>query len=233
VGVVKPTRSAGSIEEMIRLLPDGVGVIPLFLNVREQVESEFRAAFEQTEEKVRELASEFSVNLIHPEGAPLFMLQGWEAEQRILKGWEQEYGVPFFTSGSSCVDALRALGIERMVGMTYIKGEINDAFARYFRDAGLDVLAMECMPGDFATVRQITSADIYYYAKELLLRHPGAQGVYLLGSGWSVLDVIEEIEQDLRVPVVHPVPARVWAIQQRLHIHQPVEGCGQLLAALP
>jgi hypothetical protein len=36
VGVVKPTRSAGSIEEMIRLLPDGVGVIPLFLNVREQ-----------------------------------------------------------------------------------------------------------------------------------------------------------------------------------------------------
>ena len=218
---------------MIRLLPEGVGVIPLFLNVREQVESEFRAAFEQTEAKVRELASEFNVNLIHAEGAPLFMLQGWEGEQRILKGWEQEYGVPLFTSGSSCVESLRALGIKRMVGMTYIRGEINEAFRRYFQDAGLEVLAMECMPGDFATVRQITSGDVYYWAKQLFLRHPGAQGVYLLGSGWSVLDIIEEIEQDLRVPVVHPVPARVWAVQQRLHIHQPVGGCGQLLATLP
>jgi len=233
VGVIKPTRSAGSIEEMIRLLPEGVGVIPLFLNVREQTEGEFRNAFDQTEAKVRELASEFNVNLIHPEGAPLFMLQGWAGEQRILKGWEDEYGLPFFTSGSSCVESLRALGIKRMVGMTYIKGEINDAFGRYFQDAGFDLLAMQCMPGDFTSVRQITSADVYYYGKQLLLQHPEAQGIYLLGSGWSVLDIIEEMEQDLRVPVVHPVPARVWAIQQRLHIHQPVEGCGQLLASLP
>jgi maleate cis-trans isomerase len=218
---------------MIRLLPEGVGVIPLFLNVREQVESEFQAAFEQTEAKVHELATEFSVDLIHPEGAPLFMLQGWEGEQRILKGWEQEYGLPFFTSGSSCVESLRALGVKRMIGLTYIKGEINDKFGRYFQDAGFDVLTMECVPGEFAMARQITSGDVYAYAKQALRQHPNAEGIYLLGSGWSVLDVIEEIEQDLRIPVVHPVPARVWAIQNRLRIHQPVAGYGRLLATLP
>jgi maleate cis-trans isomerase len=218
---------------MIRLLPEGVGVIPLFLNVREQVESEFQAAFEQTEAKVHELATEFSVDLIHPEGAPLFMLQGWEGEQRILKGWEQEYSLPFFTSGSSCVESLRALGVKRMIGLTYIKGDINDKFGRYFQDAGFDVLTMECVPGEFAMARQITSGDVYAYAKQALRQHPSAEGIYLLGSGWSVLDVIEEIEQDLRIPVVHPVPARVWAIQNRLRIHQPVAGFGRLLATLP
>jgi maleate isomerase len=234
VGVVKPTRSAGSVEEMIRLLPDGVGVIPLFLNVREQTEGEFRAAFDQTEEKVRELATEFQVDLIHPEGAPLFMLQGWNGEQRILKGWEDEYGLPLFTSGSSCVEALRALGVARMVGLTYIKGDINQAFGRYFEEAGFDVLAMECVPEDeFETARQLTSAHVYYYAKQLLRRNPGAEGIYLLGSGWRCTDIIEEMEQDLGVPVVHPVPARVWAVQNRLHINQPVAGYGRLLEALP
>ncbi len=233
VGVVKPTRSAGSVEEMIRLLPDGVGVIPLFLNVREQVESEFRAAFEQTEAKVRELATEFDVDLIHPEGAPLFMLQGWEAEQRILKGWEDEFGLPFFTSGSSCAEALRALGVKRMVGLTYIKGDINTAFGRYFQDAGFAVLTMECVPGEFASARQISSGDVYAFAKRAVRQHSSADGIYLLGSGWSVLDIVEEIEQDLGIPVVHPVPARVWAVQKRLQINHPVDGVGRLLATLP
>jgi maleate isomerase len=233
VGVVKPTRSAGSVEEMIRLLPAGVGVIPLFLNVREQTEGEFRAAFEQTEAKVRELATEFKVDLIHPEGAPLFMLQGWAGEQRILQAWEQEYGLPFFTSGSSCVESLRALGARKMIGLTYIKGEINQAFGRYFEEAGFDVLAMECVPENFESARQLTSAHVYYYAKQLFLQHPAAEAIYLLGSGWNITDVIEEMEQDLGVPVVHPVPARVWAVQQRLHLHQPVAGYGRLLATLP
>jgi len=33
--------------------------------------------------------------------------------------------------------------------------------------------------------------------------------------------------------VVHPVPARVWEIQKRLHVRQPVKGFGQLLEAFP
>jgi maleate isomerase len=182
---------------------------------------------------VRELATEFDVDLIHPEGAPLFMLQGWEGERRILSGWEQEYGKPFFTSGSSCLEALQALGSKHMLGMTYIKGDINQAFGRYFQDAGLDVLAMECVPEDFATPRQLTSAHVYFHAKQLFKRHPNADALYLLGSGWHVTDVIDEMEQDFGIPVVHPVPARVWAVEKRLRINQPVAGYGQLLEMLP
>jgi len=35
------------------------------------------------------------------------------------------------------------------------------------------------------------------------------------------------------VPVVHPVPARVWEMQKRLHVRQPRLGYGHLLAAFP
>ena len=51
----------------------------------------------------------------------------------------------------------------------------------------------------------------------------------MLGSGWRTLDIIHVIEEDLEVPVVHPVPARVWAVQKRLHVKQPVKGFGRLL----
>jgi maleate cis-trans isomerase len=55
----------------------------------------------------------------------------------------------------------------------------------------------------------------------------------MLGSGWRTLNIIAMLEQDLGVPVVHPVPARVWEIQKRLHVRQPVKGYGHLLEAFP
>ena len=47
-----------------------------------------------------------------------------------------------------------------------------------------------------------------------------------------MLPVIDILEQDLGVPVIHPVPARCWEIQHRLSIRQPVSGFGRLLAEM-
>ena len=69
VGVVKPTHRPGSLEEFIRLLPEGIGVVPVYLNFKRGTEDEFRGALNAVEEKVAELAKE-GVDLIHPEGAP-------------------------------------------------------------------------------------------------------------------------------------------------------------------
>jgi maleate cis-trans isomerase len=55
----------------------------------------------------------------------------------------------------------------------------------------------------------------------------------MLGSGWRTLDIIKLLEQDLQVPVVHPVPARVWEMQKRLHVHEPRAGYGTLLETMP
>jgi maleate cis-trans isomerase len=55
----------------------------------------------------------------------------------------------------------------------------------------------------------------------------------MLGSGWRTLNIIHMLEQDLGVPVIHPVPARVWEFQKRLHVHEPRKGYGMLLETLP
>jgi maleate cis-trans isomerase len=47
------------------------------------------------------------------------------------------------------------------------------------------------------------------------------------------LDIIQTLERDLQTPVVHPVAARVWEIQKRLHVREPRLGYGYLLDALP
>jgi maleate isomerase len=232
VGVVKPTYRPGSLEEFIRLLPDGISVIPLFVGFRQGTRDEFSGAIDAVEAKVRELA-QIGVDLIHPEGAPPFMLEGFDGERALVERWEREFGVPVLGVGISQVEAMRALGIRRVVGITYFNGELNAVFARYFEQAGFEVLAMDGMDVPFDMVGRLASHEVYAHAHRAFLRHAGADGVYMLGSGWRVLDILEQLEEDLQVPVVHAQTARVWAVQRRFHVRQARSGFGRLLAELP
>jgi maleate isomerase len=232
IGIIKPTLRPGSLEEFIKLLPDGIGVIPLHVALRRGTRDEFQQAMGAYEAKVEELAS-LEVDVIHPEGAPPFMVHGYRGEQEIVQRWEQKHRIPIVTAGMTHVESLRALGIGRFVGVTYFQGDLNDTFSRYFRDAGFEVLAMEGLPVPFEDVGKLSAQEVYAHTKRAYLAHTGAEAIYMLGSGWRTLDIVDLLEQDLGVPVIHPVPARLWALQKRLRVRQPCPGFGRLLREMP
>jgi maleate isomerase len=232
VGIVRPTLRTGGFEDLIRMLPDGIGVIPLILNVRRGGLDEFKAAIPAYEEKVAELAAT-GVDVINPAGAPPFMGLGYDKEQALLRTWQDRYGTRIFTSGTSHIDALRALKVRRFIGATYFRGDINAIYARYFKDAGFDCLAMAGMDVDFDKVQELSSFEVYRFVKAAFLAHRGAEAIYMLGPAWRTLDIVDMLEQDLGVPVVHAIPAQCWDIQRHLHVRQPVMGYGRLIAEMP
>ena len=231
VGCIKPTLRPGGLEELIRMLPEGIGVLPLFLNISKGTTDEFKRAVAPYEPLLAQLA-EAGCDLIHPEGAPPFMLLGYKGEAELLKKWERQHKIPMFTSGSNHVRALRALKAKKIVGATYFTGKINDVFAKYFERGRLRRARHGRPRRRVRRRRQLSSHQVYAFVKQAFLKHRKADAIYLLGSGWRVLDVIDTLEQDLGVPVVHPIPARCWEIQLRLSIRQPVKGYGRLLAEM-
>ena len=90
VGMINPTLRPGVTEEVIRLLPEGIGLIPLFLNIRRGTEDEFATMMPAYEELVAVLAK-CGCDLIHPHGAPPFMVQGRKREAEIVRAWEKKY----------------------------------------------------------------------------------------------------------------------------------------------
>ena len=95
------------------------------------------------------------------------------------------------------------------------------------------VLGMEGIDVPFQEVGNLSAELVYAHVKKIFLKHrKQAQGIYLLGSGWRVMGIIDLLERDLGVPVIHPVPARCWEIQRRLTINHPVAGYGRLLAEM-
>ncbi|HLG72066.1 MAG TPA: hypothetical protein VK009_16730 [Chloroflexota bacterium] len=232
VGVIKPTFRPGSLEEFIKLIPDGIACIPLFIGFQQGTVDEFKGALDGIEAKVAELVK-IGVDLIHPEGAPPFMVHGAKKERELLDGWQAKYGVPVITSGSTQADAMRTLGLRRIVGVTYFKGEINDMFAQYFTDHGFEVLAMDGIEVPFKDVGLLSSQQVYAHTREAVRKHRYVDGVYMLGAGWRILDILEPLEQDLGMACIQATPARVWAVMKAFGVRQPIHGYGKLLRELP
>jgi maleate isomerase len=230
--VIKPTHRPGSLEEFIRLLPEGIGVVPFFLGIQRGTIEEFQAAIDAYEDVVAELAK-LEVDLIHPEGAPPFMFQGFEGERKLIESWEERYGIPMMTSGQVQVEALRALHMKNIVVSAYTSGETNAMVTAYLEEAGFNVLENAGIEVPFEQAGNLSHQQVYNHTKRIVLRHDDCDGILLFGSGWRSLDAIQLLEQDLDLPVVHPVPARVWSVERRLHINEPVDGFGRLLAEMP
>jgi maleate cis-trans isomerase len=234
VGIVNPTRGTGSIEELTRLLPEGIGLIVSHNNIRYGTIGEFRSVMDSYKVQVRAFAEDpDKVDMIHPAGTPPFMVLGYEHERELIVQWERECGIPVFTSGMNQARAMRALGIQRFVGIGY---DFDDTsfVGKYFTAAGLEPIALVKLPGKWDDVGTVSPHAIYRLVKDAFLPHrKEAQGIYLQGSKWRVLEIVETLENDLGCPVIHPVTARAWEIQRRLHVRQKRTGVGRLLAEMP
>jgi maleate isomerase len=234
VGTVRPTNrpEAGQEIELDGAIPAKIKFLMLTMNFTRGDEEEFRSSMPGYQAKIAELAA-MRADLIRPSGAPPFMLLGYQGEQEIIRGWENKYGVQMFTSGQNHVRALRVLGVKKFVGASYFPDKMNAIFARYFTEAGFQVLAMEGIDIAFAEVPRLPAAEIFAHLKRMGEKHREAQAIYMLGSAWKTLDIIDKLEHSLGLPVIHPSPARCWETQLRLGLRHAIPGYGRLLAEMP
>jgi len=234
VGDIKPRANDSALVDMIKILPEGIGVIPVYLNLTQGTREEYGSAYGTYEKLIAYLAAQ-KCDVISIEGAPPFMLLGPEGEKKMVDGWKAKYKTDMFTSSQSQVNAMRALKVKKILGITSGSGgaDLNKTFAKYFEDSGIGVVAMEGMGVKFKDLSNVPTATISAFVKKTFDEHKGAEAVYILGSGLEALPLIAPLERDLKVPVVQAIAARIWEIQRRLKVHQPIKGYGRLLETLP
>jgi len=234
VGTVRPTNrpEAGQELDLDTLIPAKIKFLYSTMNFTRGTEDEFSTSMPGYEAKAAEFAK-MGADLVRPSGAPPFMLLGYQKEQELIGSWEKKYGVQMFTSGQNHVHALRTLGIKKFVGATYFPEKMNNIFARYFADAGFQVLAMEGIDAPFAAVPSVPPEEILVFMKRIAAKHTNTDGIYMLGSAWKTVAIVDRLEKETGLTVVHAGPARAWETQLRLGLHHKIPGYGRLLAEMP
>ena len=231
VGMVRPTRRPGTLEELIRILPEGIGIVPLLLNFKAGSKEEFLNSIPLYERFASELAEQ-GVDMIMLSGAPPFMLLGREKEASLTKAWTKKFKTPVLTDPQMQVAALRAMKIKTFIGASYSALQ-NKIVLDYMTAAGFKALSMEPIDVPFDQVAQISIETLYAHVKRLYRQHRNADGVYIQGGGWQTARVVELLEKDLGIPVVHATICQAWQIHKHLDVRETKPGYGRLLSELP
>jgi len=229
--MVRPTRRPGTLEELIRILPEGIGIVPLLLNFKAGSKDEFLNSIPLYERFASELAEQ-GVDMIMLSGAPPFMLLGQKKEASLTKAWTKKFKTPVLTDPQMQVAALRAMKIKTFIGASYSPLQ-NKIVLDYMTAAGFKALSMEPIDVPFDQVAQISVETLYAHVKRLYRQHRNADGVYIQGGGWQTVRVVELLEKDLGIPVVHATICQAWQIHKHLDVRETKPGYGRLLSELP
>jgi hypothetical protein len=137
-GIVGDRATDSSLVDMIKLLPEGIGVVPVYLNLTQGSREEYGSSYATYEKLIAYLASQ-KCSVISIEGAPPFMLLGPAREAEMVDGWKRKYNTDMFTSSQNQVNAFKALKVKKILGVTSGSGgpDMNKVYAKYFEDSGI------------------------------------------------------------------------------------------------
>ncbi len=238
VGIVNPTRGTGSIEELTRLLPEGIGLIVFYNNIRHGTIGEFRSVMESYQAQVRAFADDpDKVDVIHPAGTPPFMVLGYERERELVAQWERDYGIPVFTSGMSQARAMRALRIKRFVRDRLRFQKIQASSAIISPRLRVSSLALALVK----LSRKMGRCRPRFVSERLPSRQGGIPGASQrsagsLSPGQQMARARHRRNIGTRSRLSRHSSgrrARCWEIQRRLYVRQKRPGYGRLLAEMP
>jgi len=148
---------------------------------------------------------------------------------------QQAAGVPGVTPATAIVEALHYFGAKKLSVATPYPGWNNAMLLRYLDEAGFVVLNLEgdTRPASIAIHEPMWDQEpesIVEFASKVCL--PEADALLCPCTAWRALEVVEELERSLGIPVVTANQTTIWATFRKLGVLQPIHGFGRLLEGL-
>jgi maleate cis-trans isomerase len=231
IGYISPSVIELNAYDFYRIAPKGVGFIGVACMVGGWKDEAYKEALSQLDACARELRRRFCDFIIHG-GAPLVLSQGKGFETRLIERLREITGVPCTTSIVAAMDAFRALDAGRLAVVDPYPPELNEKMVSYLGDWGFDVASVVSLGTTFTESSVTSIGDIYRAAKRAVKEAGHASGIFIPCANFPVVDVIEEIETDLGLPVISNITSQMYVAFKAIGMREKIDGYGKLLRML-
>ena len=158
--------------------------------------------------------------------------RGLEKDREFCEDMERQYGAPTTSTMLAAAEALRHLGIRRVVLTSPYPHSYHEAESRYLAEAGIETVAASGMgftgAAEFAAV---TPEEIYQFALEAWQESGGnADGMFISCMNFDAMAAAQALEDVIGKPVVTSHSATLWRALALAGVGEPVHGYGRLLA---
>lgn len=232
VGHVAPSRGDVLVYEFYRMLSEGFMLLNSTGTIRQLVDADFDRQLQRIEEATIDLA-ENNCDSIIIGGSPLFTKMGYGSDIAMGKKLTEKAGVPVAAGITGEIEALKAMGIKKVVVATPHEDELNQRMKKFLEASGFQVLRIE----GYGVRQNSKIADLpvhaaYKIAKRLYEQAPEADGVFVPCPRWPTIGDVELLEREIGKPVVASCQAYIWYGLKLAHVKEKITGFGRLMATL-
>jgi maleate cis-trans isomerase len=191
----------------------------------------YQRALAQVEACARELGRRSCDFVIHG-GAPLVLSQGKGFETKLLTQLKNLTGAPCTTSIVAAMDAFRDLSASRLAVVDPYPPDLNAALIGYLKEWGFEVASLVSLGTSFTESSIASVGDIYRAAKKAAEQGGGAQALFIPCANFPVVDVIEDIETDLGLPLISNITSQLYVAFKAIGMREKIAGYGKLMRML-
>jgi len=214
------------------MLPEGFMILNSTGTIRQLVDADFERQLERIEEAAADLVENKCDSIIIG-GSPLFTKLGHGSDIEMGKKLTARFGVPVSPGITGEVEALKALGLKKLVVATPHEDTLNERMKAFLEASGFKVMKIQGY--GVRKNADLTAMDVhsaYKIAKRLYEQAPQADGVFVPCPRWPTITDVDLLEREIGKPVVTSCQAYIWHALKMAKVKQEVKGFGRLMASL-
>ena len=228
IGLIIPSSNRMTEAQFHRYAPAGVGVHVARVQMTGRHKKPIAALLDDVGRAASSLGdAKCSPIVFHCTGTA--MAEGSAGEAALVQRAAKESGAPCFSVAQAILDALKAMGMRRIVLFSPYPQAVNDHEKEFFAEHGIEVVkevALHC-PASDDYIRVPVTKWI-----ELAREHARvpADGFFLSCTNTTQIEAIETIERETGKPCVNSNQAVLWTCLKRIGGVPRIPGLGRLFA---
>ncbi len=144
-------------------------------------------------------------------GSPLFTKLGYGSDIEMGKRLSDKYGVPVSPGITGEIEALKSLGINKLVVATPHEDTLNERMKAFLEASGFKVLKIQGYGvRKNADITDMDEHAAYKIAKRLYESAPEADGVFVPCPRWPTITDVDLLEREIGKPVITSSQAYIW-----------------------
>jgi len=230
IGLIVPASNTTMEVEFYKMAPEGVSIhttrVPL-----QKVNVEELEYMEKYLVDAAKLLSMANVDVIVFGCTTGSLIKGIGYDRELTKKLQEVTNIPSTTTTTAVIEALKTLNVKKIALATPYIDEVNKREERFLKDMGFEIV-------DLKTLNILKNVDIGKQTPETVYRlvkrlnYSNADIVFISCTNFRTIEVIEKLEEDLRIPVISSNTASMWMALKLLKIRNVKKKYGKLFETL-
>jgi maleate cis-trans isomerase len=226
LGFIIPSSNRMVEPQMARFAPPGV--VPHFMRLR--MTNQYKKPLPELLPSILNAAAllmDSKCDIIVFQCTGTSMSGGVDMDQHVVSEIAKSTGRPAISTAGAVKASLATLNARRLVFISETGQEGHDKKAKFLKEAGYQLVADKAasLPG---TDHYCTTPPAFWRGLALSLRNDSADAYFISCANIQSIDVIKDLERELKKPVVTSNQAALWCALRTLGLSDVVTSLGSL-----